>query len=189
MSELHERLKRETAELHAAVEARVDLVSPDLTRSRYVELLGRLRALHAGLEPAIAAALGEGDPVEPWRRLGYLDRDLAHFGSRPGSDVAAAEMPVLRSADDALGALYVLEGSRLGGRLIARGLERTLGLSSGEGYGYFDPPGRPTGAAWRALKERLGAHRGDADRVVAAARATFASFASAFEAAGREVAA
>src|SRR5690606_26887428 len=71
------------------------------------------RALDAGAAPGLPIAWGEG------RRSPALLHDLAALG-RAGPDTAP--LPPIESAEDALGAIYVLEGSRLGGALLKRSL-------------------------------------------------------------------
>jgi heme oxygenase len=84
------------------------------------------------------------------------------------------------STEDALGRLYVLEGSTLGGTFIDRHLTGLLALT-GVRVRAFSPYGRETGAMWhafrRAARDRVAAG-GDPGRVVAAAQDTFAALAA-----------
>jgi heme oxygenase len=57
--------------------------------------------------------------------------------------------PVLGSRSEALGLLYVMEGSTLGGRMIVRSLaERGVDVT---GLRFLDPYGAETGARWRGF--------------------------------------
>jgi heme oxygenase len=74
----------------------------------------------------------------------------------------------------ALGSLYVMEGSTLGGQVISRILDRSPDLIGR--VRYFDPYGPRTGAMWRAFRAGLrGRVAAGADRrsIVAAAVQTF----------------
>ncbi len=91
-------------------------------------------------------------------RTGWLARDLASLG------VAAAALPGIRRCADIprydtlarrLGALYVVEGSALGGRMLCRGLDGLLGDAAMEGRRFFAGRGANTGGAWRDFLDRL----------------------------------
>jgi heme oxygenase len=71
--------------------------------------------------------------------------------------------------------MYVVEGSTLGGRLIARQVERGLGLGSNNGCSYFQCYGEQVGPMWKAFGTTLLARCGWQDErvVVTAARRTF----------------
>jgi heme oxygenase len=71
-----------------------------------------------------------------------------------------------------MGALYVLEGSTLGGRVIGRHIAATHGLT-GEGLAYYAGHGTRTGAMWSAFRARLDGFDGEGEAVVAAANETF----------------
>ena len=174
---LHERLRAATAAAHAALERDLDWASRVATLSGYRDLLARLRGLHAVYEPAIGLALADEDFFGPRRRLAKLDADLARLGLAPGA-VAALPIPaqVALSPRNALGALYVLEGSTLGGQAILRDVERRLGLGPGPGTLYYRGHGPATSAMWRALLARLDGLSGDPaaeDEVAAAGVTTF----------------
>ncbi|MEE7546111.1 biliverdin-producing heme oxygenase, partial [Xanthomonas sp. Kuri4-1] len=75
------------------------------------------------------------------------------------------------------GMLYVVEGSQLGGRLIARGLRAQRPALAGA-LRYFELGDADPGA-WRRFQERLEHALGDAaarDEAIAGARAMFAHF-------------
>lgn len=111
-------LRTATAGLHERVDAR--LSGPfDSSRSSYAAFLATLAGAVLPLEAALEAGGIEAlMPDWPTRRRGpALRHDLA---------VLATEVPAARAAGAIdgearlLGALYVLEGSRLGGRLLLR---------------------------------------------------------------------
>jgi heme oxygenase len=83
---------------------------------------GFLRAQAHGFLPVEAAIDGAGphDIVPDWparRRSQSLLADLDALGATPP---VTATRPLFRSREEILGAIYVLEGSRLGGRMLAR---------------------------------------------------------------------
>ncbi|WP_181700216.1 biliverdin-producing heme oxygenase [Chthonobacter albigriseus] len=170
---LLERLKAETAPLHDRVEAASALMSPELTIGRYIDILAAFQAFHAAWEPRIATLLADEALFDPRRKLALVNRDLAHFGVAPGRRFHSADWLVGRA--EAMGSLYVLEGSTLGGRVIARHLQRRFGLVAGAGAAYFSSYGAAIGPMWTAFRARLEAFSDPAhdDAIVAGAQATF----------------
>ncbi len=143
----------------------------------YAGLLGLLEAFHVALEGALApwveAAATPAELQSGWRRAGLLRADLRRLGRAPSRPVRAAAPPASR--DEALGAWYVLEGSRLGGHLIAREARRRLPVA-GPALGALEgalAPGR-----WPAFRRWLDGPGGvrDADAATAGALAAFAAF-------------
>ncbi|WP_322963095.1 hypothetical protein [Sphingomonas fuzhouensis] len=124
---------------------------------------------HARALPVVEDWLAAHEVGFPWRsRREALAADLAALGRD-----MPAPLPFDLTDDDAArwGALYVTEGSRLGGVMLARqvgeGLPRAY-LESGFGPG-----------EWRDFRHALDAAAGDdawVDRAVAAADAVFALY-------------
>lgn len=172
-----ERLRSETRQAHERLESKLDLMRPDLGMARYGELLGRFWGFWRVWEPAVETAFGDPGFTRERRRLHLLERDLeaVGLGGALGTLPLCPELPRLQGAEDALGSMYVLEGSTLGGRHISRHLGRTLGLGPGNGAGYFDGYGERTGSMWRAFGARLesASTPGTQGRTVHAAIETF----------------
>jgi heme oxygenase (biliverdin-IX-beta and delta-forming) len=174
-----------TAEFHETVERTLDLLDPGLDRQRLTAVLERLHgfwtAAEAGLDawahrrPADAARL-------QWarrRRARLFAADLTALGA-PSAGPAVPELPDVPGSDDALGRLYVLEGSTLGGTFIDRHLSGLPTLGEGVRVRAFSPYGPETGAMWHAYRQATREHvaaGGDPRRVVAAARETFGALA------------
>jgi heme oxygenase len=171
---LHLRLRIATAPAHAALEQDLDWMARVATMEGYRGLLARLHGFHRAWEPAIGAALADGMFFDPRRREAALARDLGVLGLSPegiGGLPRALPIPLAGPAA-AMGALYVLEGSTLGGRVIGRHIAATHGLT-GEGLAYYTAHGARTGAMWSAFRTRLDTFDGQAAEVVAAANGTF----------------
>lgn len=115
-------LKAETAAAHRALE---DVVGPLLNRSDYVAYVRGLHAFRAPLEAALAAH--EFPQWRPTLLADSLAEDLAHLRApRLEAEPAASG---LQDRVKALGALYVLEGSALGARVLLVQVQ-TLGLDA-----------------------------------------------------------
>jgi heme oxygenase len=112
----------------------------------------------------------------------WLRADLTSLGV-PEEEIAAlpqlGSWPSLVSPADAMGALYVLEGATLGGRMILSQLTPELGVTAQCGAQFFASYGVETGAKWRDFLAALapfGEMTYEAARVEQAAQATFACF-------------
>ncbi|GJD60236.1 biliverdin-producing heme oxygenase [Methylobacterium frigidaeris] len=177
MSDILERLRTETRAAHDAIERDLAWETRVANRDDYRALLGRFWGLHAVLEPALAASLGDAAFFDPRRRLAHLVADLRFLGFDDAA-IGALPRPQLalpRHRAEAFGALYVLEGSTLGGQVIAKHIGRQLGLTAEGGCRYYAAHGRETGAMWKAFRLSLAeeASHGKADVIVASATATF----------------
>lgn len=178
--DLPERLRRETAACHREVEAAADIAVTVRTRADYVELLLRFHALHDGLEELMAAevwASGWADVgvrIDDYRRTDQLGADLDALGGvTPARPISR---PSFATFSEVLGCLYVLEGSALGGRVVAGIVRAAVGEVP---VAFLTGIGRPQAAPWagvrRALR-RFDDQGGDGDGVLTGARATFAVF-------------
>ena len=178
MSALLQRLRDETRSIHERLERDLGLTERPLDLAGYRRLLSRFYGFHRSWEPAVAAALGDEAFTAPRRRLCLLERDLVHLGlGRDEIELlpACPDLPPLRTVPDAMGSLYVMEGSTLGGRVIAPHLERTLGLDANRGCAYFISYGDAVPQMWREFRARLAAASGPGsdDAVVTSATRTF----------------
>lgn len=178
-----ERLRRETTPQHRAVEGLVGILDPGLTRERYAAWLEVFLAWHIAFDHAVdpwGPALGIG--WETRRKSERLRLDLARLGvgaPRLAALPVCDETIVLEGLEDVFGAVYVFEGATMGGRVIARHLQATLGLGVEDGAGFFLPYGPDPEPHWRAFREGLCAAAASAaarDRVIASATATFEAF-------------
>jgi len=176
---LLDRLRAETRQAHDHIERVVDLKARASSLTAYRQLLARFYGFHAVWEAEARAIIADPDLLEGRTRTPLLVRDLAALGAGE-AEIRCLPLspPVLRAPRlaEALGAMYVVEGSTLGGTLIAKHVERTLGLGPGNGCAYFRSHGADVAAMWRDFRARLLAlsmplaH----DEVVAAAQRTFA---------------
>ncbi|GJE44310.1 biliverdin-producing heme oxygenase [Methylobacterium soli] len=174
---LHQRLRAATAAAHENLERSLDWEARVATLDGYRVLLARFRGFHAVYEPAIGAALGDEAFFAPRRRLARLDADLRHLGATSDPDaLPGPPAPALADPASAIGALYVLEGSTLGGQMIGRRIAALHGFDAETGCGYYLAHGRRTGAMWAAFRARLDALAEGPDAeaaAIAAAEATF----------------
>lgn len=164
-----------TRPAHDALEGSLGLLG-DIGLDEYRRVLVRFHGFWAGWQPQVAALLSEEDLTKPRQRLHLIERDLVALGVTAEALATVPRCPLvdLRDAADALGSLYVMEGSTLGGQPILRNIDRCLGSAHTAARGYFNGYGKQTSAMWRSFLSRLEqepiAH---AERVGLGATATF----------------
>jgi heme oxygenase (biliverdin-IX-beta and delta-forming) len=169
---LRNALRAGTSDCHAEVDrvfGRFDLSD----RGQY----GAFLLAHGRVIPSAEQALARGGVASllpDWsdrRRSAMLASDMEAIGLEAPAPLEIADFS---SEDELWGATYVLEGSKLGGAMLAKQVPQTLPSSY---LGHQGPKG-----AMRAFMERLdSAHIIDEDRVIAAARSIFDHFRRAAE--------
>jgi heme oxygenase len=171
------RLRAETSDVHQQLEDSLDLLGGTLDRCRLITLLERFYGFHALLEPGlerhIDSTLLSGRP-----KLHLIEKDLVALGVThdtierlPLCDTAAE---LAADACSAMGALYVMEGSTLGGKIITRALRQTQAWPAA-GLHYFDPYASRMGIMWNEYRAHLAtmSSPGGDTRIIAGARSTF----------------
>lgn len=188
-----ERLKLETADLHAAAEThefQKNLVKGELPRAAYIAWLGQMLLIHRALEARLrqlrASHAGVAHLVKDFQfQEPYLREDLAHFGASSDAIIPLGATTRLIDkinrtwASDPLAILghhYVLEGSNNGNKFIAKALMKSLGLQPGAGLRYLDPYADNQRAVWSQFKEDMNAIEftaAERDSIVEAAKDLF----------------
>ena len=174
-----QRLRRETEADHRAVEDALPLMRPELDTAQYIRCLQHMYGI-------VAAWEGRAFEIAPeWmrpmlaarQRKLLLELDLAWFGAFQKDDRRPA-LPQMNDLPSLLGTMYVMEGSTLGGQLIARHVEKSLHLSEGQGDAFFRGHGDRTGPMWKEFCGMLNMQVSDdrTDTVVTAAKAMFTTF-------------
>ncbi len=168
---LRSALRAQTSDCHAAVDilfGRFDLSNP----LQYSSFL----SAHARVVPAVETALeaaGIDELLPDWaerRRRHLLQADLAVLGIRPPELLPE---PTFNSTAGVWGATYVLEGSKLGGAMLAKSVPSTLSSR------YLTPNG-PRGGT-KHFMDLLDAAVVSPDEAISAARDCFMLFQRAAE--------
>ena len=148
-----EALRCATAGRHRRVEAHVRL-DTDFGVGHYRCVLQSFEAFLAPWEACIAASLPPR--LQHWfsarQRLALLRLDLAALSAPPLDFPDKAFELALPSLAAAFGSLYVMEGSALGGQVIARQLARLHAIGAENGGAYFGGSGDGTAAKWREFR-------------------------------------
>lgn len=178
MQTVRGRLRAATADIHEALhraEPFARIADGTMDRQGYGALLERLARYHLAMAPlcaAGAAALGAPELDAAHRdRVAALKADIRAMGaSAPRDAEGQAVDPAF-----AVGCLYVVNGSTLGGKVIFRQLDALL--ADDDGRRFFK--GRAEdGAHWQTLCRRLEDFEqgGDYAAMEAGARSAFARF-------------
>ena len=151
---LLERLKIETRPAHDRIEAAMDLDRRVSSRDSYRDLLIRFYGFHRAWESAAAARAPDRAFFERRCKTEVLARDLEVLGFKSEDIMRLPQcrplMPLPAPAA-VLGSMYVVEGSTLGGAIIARDVERRLGLTAETGCAYFRSYGRDIADMWKSF--------------------------------------
>lgn len=188
LNELRDKTRTE----HARIESVLRLTHPSLSLARYVGILTGFHEFLRRWEPRLTAALP--GHLRSWsakrRRSVFVADDLQRLGLAPDLHFSAAAERAVQSlplADtaSALGSMYVIEGSALGGQVLTPMLKERLGLTPANGARYFHGHGPATGAMWRDFRETLTRELGD-DQTAArlaslSAQRTFAALCDVFD--------
>lgn len=171
-----DQLKADTLPQHKALEDALALLRDEYTVPEYVKLLARLYGYYRPWEWAAASVLNEHAPGLLSNRLktDLLAADLRHFAVDPQCLPCCPSLPSLRTLPEALGSLYVLEGSTLGGQILFRHFTEKFALGSA-GTSFFNAYGNQIGSMWRLFRNELLRLSciDDGPAIVASARATF----------------
>lgn len=173
------RLRHETRPAHDALEQNAftqALTAGTLTAAGTAQFLAKLYGFLRPFETALHAYAADFSPAWelPQRRRAHLIWEDIKNSGEP-TDAAALPLcpalPPLHTRPQLLGAMYVLEGSTLGGQFITKQLAQA-GIPLRR---YFTGHGPRTGARWQSFCQLLTdtAAPADHDDIVASARLTF----------------
>lgn len=155
-----DRLRNETAVMHKALEQNryaTALMSEAVTASDYADYLEKMYGFVTVFETRVLPLVELSFPDLPHKApllksdLVDLGRMVEHISLLPSNLVDKHFI----SAASALGGLYVMEGSTLGGMMIYKHLHDTLGNTIEGKAGYFTVYGNTTGSRWKHFLERF----------------------------------
>ena len=150
-------------------------------KQQYVDLLQLFYTYFEGLEQKIKPFINEFNFPDygKRRKAGLLEADICSFGVTANAVAASEDLPGINNEYDAYGALYVIEGSTLGGKIISAMMAKHLNLADGTGVSFFTGYGEDTENMWQEFKQtlnRLTAGKQKDDLIIEAANQTFSKF-------------
>jgi heme oxygenase (biliverdin-IX-beta and delta-forming) len=179
---LADQLKNATEHSHQQLEKQLVLKMKSIrSKDEYAELLQLFYTYFGGLEDSInryisAAHLSD---YAQRRKTEALATDIKDLGGLPRPKAGGSDLPQLQNHLQAFGALYVIEGSTLGGQIISKMMAKQLNLQEDTGLGFFKGYGEASMQMWETFKQALNAQAGtaaDEETVIKAADETFKKF-------------
>jgi heme oxygenase len=158
------KLKIQTALSHKRLEElpiSSYILSPDMKMDDYEHYLRLMYDVHSSVEEKIFPLLSAiVDDLKDREKKHLIVEDLLYLNyakpvARPLFNTQNITIPF------ALGILYVVEGSSLGGRFILKNLETIDGLTDGKGVSYFAGYENKTGSYWKTFLNLLGTYERD----------------------------
>lgn len=174
------KLKEKTAVLHQDLEA---VLIPHLqsiqSPAEYAAILAVFYGFILPVEALIHSRIrvAELEDINERPKALFLWEDLQSLQVNTTSLCISHDLPLINNVEQAFGALYVLEGSTLGGKIIANMLlKKNMGLQNS--LRYFTAYGKETGPKWQHFQKRLNefTHENQTQTIIAAANETFLKF-------------
>lgn len=170
-------LKKNTSAAHARAEA---LLLPKLssveTYDDYACILNMFYGYFHPVESLVARQITATiiPDIQQRRNAQFIIEDLKSLGCSRDLIPLCDELPSIDSVASALGAMYVLEGSTLGGRMISNMLMKhdTLVFIHSNLH-FFNGYKEETGGKWTSFLLVVDQYEGEADQVIESANETF----------------
>ncbi len=149
-----QNLREYTTDLHTALEdlpISKSITSPDISTEEYSLYLKLMYDVVKDTEDNIYPLLQEIiTDIDNRYKSSYLQQDLNNLKVNATSNITPVSSDLTdKSAAFALGIMYVVEGSSLGGRVILKNIQSALGYDENNGARYFAGYGQTTGSSWK----------------------------------------
>lgn len=179
---LTEALKNDTKLAHAELEGRmIPSIKAIDSEVGYYRLLEMMYGFYAPLENRIDIYVNEEKMpgYAERRKASLLIQDMAVLKLQQNEEPKqlCADLPVIENYAQAIGAMYVLEGSALGGKIIAGMIQKRV-EEADKALHFFNGYGEKALEMWNAFKEQVntGIQNDDREEVIQSANDTFTAF-------------
>lgn len=187
-----ERLRSVTAPSHEHLESlpvSVSIMKPEVTKAEYALYLDLMHDVVKDTETNVFPIIADIVPdIDERRKTAQLESDLALLGhAKTGFSTPITGGKTITPAF-AMGIMYVVEGSSLGGRVILKNIKTALGFDEAEGAQYFGGYGPVTGSHWKSFLDVLVNFENtnnNEDEIIAGANYAFDAIAAHFTQASR----
>ena len=175
-------IRQRTRILHDGLEANIDLSRYLGSHSGYRSLLSRYLRVYHPLDRLINHQPREWLELLQWSerpRLARLQSDLRSLGAAAEEILEVPDcsaLPEINDLDTLMGALYVIEGSALGGQILYGQIHAKLGLDAHNGASFFFGEGKRTAQVWKWYVSLMQEHVSSAERATHAAVEMFHVF-------------
>jgi len=178
---LSEKLKENTKSNHQLLEKKVvGQLKAMRSKQDYAKLLTLFYSFFGGLELAINQCIDTSNLPDyaQRRKTSALADDLEQLGAALPKFACGDEIPQINNHLQALGALYVIEGSTLGGKIISKMVSQQLNLTDASGLSFFNGYGDQSEYMWGIFKQSIDQPLSPADeeQVIQSANETFLQF-------------
>ncbi len=178
---LSEKLKEHTKIAHLELEkSLVQKIKAIRTPADYVDLLVYFYRFFAPLESAIFSSIDTAlSDVSKRRKSAWIVEDIRFFAPSHPPISASAVIPAIDNPPKALGALYVMEGSTLGGQVICKMIAKRLPSLTNQGLRFFSGYGEDTLPMWENFKKLINGENWSQEQekeIIDAANRTFTLF-------------
>lgn len=157
---LSDYLKINSKKEHDSIESKIDLVKLATNLEHYTSLLKAMYGLYASVETAFLPYQNDfqelGINLNQRLKKDLLAEDLKQFNQGIENLPICDQIPSMQNIHEAMGVLYVLEGSTMGGQIIYKQLLKSNIISEGNpGGNFFKPYGQNTMPMWMSFKKSL----------------------------------
>jgi len=179
---LSTKIKEATKVPHQEVEKKVvSRIKSIRSDADYADLLKHFYAYFNVVEKAIAPYITSAilPDLAGRRNASYIKADIEALGAST-DELPLAVAPEINNIVQAIGALYVLEGSIMGGPYIVQMLQKS-GLT--KGFSFFSGYGEASGQKWNTFVQVLNTiaqNEEEAEQALKSAHETFARFGDVF---------
>lgn len=176
-----DHIKSYTKPEHASLEKHlIGIIKGIRTVQQYIDLLRMFYGFYQALEVDMEQYLTQEHipDIKQRRKADALLQDIRELGGEQPLQTTI-EIPVINSYASALGAAYVLEGSTLGGVIIAKMIKTQLpDIPASKGFSFFTCYGEDALNMWKKFRTYLLAltNKEDQDVTAETARKTFLTF-------------
>jgi heme oxygenase len=152
---LADELKEQTRDAHTDLEKKlVTHIQVVKDRQQYCALLALMYGYHAALENQLDAFRDDLPEYSQRRRSQSILNDLKSLSYPTESLAVCTDLPEIHSVSTALGVMYVLEGSTLGGKIVSKMLIKQVPEVEGA-ITFFQGYQEHTGEMWQKFKSHL----------------------------------
>jgi len=154
IEQLREATRARHTELDHAVYPIIQSIQSPADYARVLRMFyGYFQPVYEKMEPLISSVILPDYRIRR-KPVAILD-DLAVIGEQVGTVIALCpDTPVITTTAEAFGALYVLEGSTMGGKIIAKKIKENTGLSD-DHLSFFGAYRELNPAKWAIFIEAL----------------------------------
>jgi heme oxygenase len=177
-----EKIKEATLTYHQQTEkVLVGKMKSMRSKQDYIDLLTAFYSYFGGLEQHIERYINASNLVNynDRRKTAALIDDLKALGGNIPPIAQGNDLPEIDNYLQAFGALYVIEGSTLGGKIISKMIQQHLHINDDAGLSFFNSYGDKMQDMWdsfKAILNSVAATPADEEIILQAANQTFIKF-------------